>query len=89
MRPPLDPHSEVVDQNRRWIPDWYSWLVELSGLVEPVAVTVASLPNAAKAGVGAKRFVTDATATTFFSVVAGGGANKVPVFSDPPNWRIG
>lgn len=28
LRPPLSPHSEVVDKNRRWTPDWYSWLFE-------------------------------------------------------------
>lgn len=38
---------------------------------------------------GARRFVTDANATTFASIVAGGGANGVPVYSDGTNWRIG
>jgi hypothetical protein len=33
--------------------------------------------------------VTDASATTFHSIVAGGGANVVPVFSDGTDWRIG
>lgn len=51
--------------------------------------TVASLTAAATAGVGARAFVTDATATTFASVVAGGGANNVPVYSDGTNWLIG
>lgn len=27
---PLDPFSEVVDERRRWTPDWYSWLTDLS-----------------------------------------------------------
>jgi len=53
------------------------------------ATTVASLPAAATAGAGARAFVTDATATTFLSTVAGGGANKVPVVSDGANWLIG
>lgn len=52
-------------------------------------VTVATLTAAATAGAGARSFVTDANATTFNSVVAGGGANKVPVFSDGADWRIG
>lgn len=49
--------------------------------------TVANLPAA---GVSAtqRAIVTDATATTFMSVVVGGGANIVPVFSDGTNWRI-
>lgn len=53
------------------------------------STTVASLPSAATAGAGARAFVTDATATTFLSTVAGGGANKVPVVSDGTNWLIG
>lgn len=52
-------------------------------------LTVATLPAAATAGAGARAFVTDANATTFASVVAGGGANGVPVYSDGTNWRIG
>jgi hypothetical protein len=50
-------------------------------------VTVASLPAAGT--VGRRSFVTDANATTFASVVASGGANKVPVYDDGTNWRIG
>jgi hypothetical protein len=52
------------------------------------AMTVASLPAAASYPY-ARCFVTDANATTFYTVAAGGGANKVPVFSDGTNWRIG
>lgn len=50
--------------------------------------TVATLPSAASS-TGARAFVTDATATTFASVVAGGGSNGVPVYSDGTNWRVG
>lgn len=49
---------------------------------------VANLPPAADWQNG-RAFVTDANATTFASIVAGGGANKVPVYSDGSNWRIG
>lgn len=59
-----------------------------NGIV-PGSVTVANLPAAATAGQGCRGFVTDATVTTFASVVAGGGANKVPVVSDGTNWIIG
>jgi hypothetical protein len=38
---------------------------------------------------GVRAVVTDATATTFASIVAGGGANVVPVYDDGTNWRIG
>lgn len=51
--------------------------------------TVATLPSASTSGVGSRSFVSDATATTFASNVAGGGANKVPVYSDGTNWKIG
>jgi hypothetical protein len=52
-------------------------------------LTVATLPAAATAGAGARAFVSDASATTFASIVAAGGANNVPVYSDGTNWRIG
>ena len=55
----------------------------------PFTVTVTNLPSASTVGAGARSFVTDATATTFASIVAGGGANGVPVYSDGTNWRIG
>lgn len=48
---------------------------------------VAALPAAGT--VGRRAFVTDATATTFASIVAGSGTNKVPVYDDGTNWRIG
>lgn len=51
--------------------------------------TVATLPSASTLGAGAKAFVSDANATTFASIVAAGGANNVPVYSDGTNWRIG
>lgn len=61
----------------------------LTGVVKSTVYTVATLPSAATVGVGAKAFVSDANATTFASVVAGGGANGVPVYSDGAAWRIG
>ena len=51
--------------------------------------TVGALVAAGTAGAGARAVVTDANATTFHAIVAGGGANVVPVFSDGTNWRIG
>jgi hypothetical protein len=48
--------------------------------------TVAALPSPAVIGMLA--VVTDATATTHHSIVAGGGANDVVVFYDGTNWRI-
>jgi hypothetical protein len=51
--------------------------------------TVVTLPSAVTLGAGTKAFVSDANSTTFASIVAGGGSNKVPVYSDGTNWRIG
>lgn len=55
----------------------------------PFTVTVTNLPSASAVGAGARSMVTDADSTTFAAVVAGGGANTVPVYSDGTNWRIG
>jgi len=63
--------------------------VSAGGVVKTVVLTVATLPAAATAGAGSIAFVSDANATTFASIVAGGGANGVPVYSDGTNWRIG
>jgi hypothetical protein len=60
------------------------------GIIPPTTVyTVAALPSAVTSGMGARAFVSDANATTFASTVAGGGSNKVPVYSDGTNWKIG
>lgn len=62
------------------------FIVYKSGVTQQAVLTVASLP----AGVaGMRTMVSDANATTFNAVVAGGGANTVPVFFDGTNWRIG
>ena len=63
--------------------------VDANGAIRTRPVTVATLPSAATAGAGSRHFVTDSNATTFAAVVAGGGANGVPVYSDGTNWRIG
>lgn len=57
------------------------------GVLRLPVKTVATLPAATVAG--RRCFVSDANATTFHSIVAGGGANFVPVFSDGTDWRIG
>ena len=57
--------------------------------IKTTALTVATLPSAATRGAGSRSFVTDANAATFATVVAGGGSNAVPVYSDGTDWRIG
>lgn len=56
-------------------------------VIEQTPIAVAALGSAVNPG--QRKFVTDANATTFASIVAGGGANVVPVYSDGTNWRIG
>jgi hypothetical protein len=63
------------------------WAVDINGHVRSNPQTVASLPAAGTAG--RRAFVSDANATTFASVAAGGGTNKVPVYDDGASWRIG
>ena len=53
-----------------------------------LVTTVANLPTAS-ASHYMRAMVTDANATTFASVVAGGGSNIVPVWCDGTSWRIG
>ena len=65
-------------------------LSSASGIIPALTVyTVATLPSAVTSATGARAFVSDANATTFAYTVAGGGANKVPVYSDGTNWKIG
>jgi hypothetical protein len=64
-------------------------VIVASSPVRLPSYTVASLPAANSVGVGSIAFVTDATVTTFASVVAGGGSNKVPVYTDGTSWYIG
>ena len=51
--------------------------------------TVALLPAAATAGLGARAFVTDGLAPTFGTTVAGGGAIATLVYSDGTLWKVG
>lgn len=72
--------------------DFTNWLKSIADYLNKDPVLVSQLPSAATVGVGARRFVTDASATLAASIgttVTGGGANKVPVYSDGVNWRYG
>lgn len=59
-----------------------------ASLVQTAGTTVASLPAAAAGNAGSRAYVTDANATTIGSTVAGGGANKVLVWSNGTAWKI-
>jgi hypothetical protein len=71
--------------------DSASATISAAAFMNDVAVTVASLPAAA-ARASQRRYVSDSTVTAagnFGAIVAGGGANPTPVYSDGTNWRIG
>lgn len=60
--------------------------------VKTGTIAVGSLPGAAAGNKGARYMVSDSNATMtagIGAVVAAGGANIVPVYSDGTNWRIG
>lgn len=77
------------------IPDWGGRLYQrvqtaLNGVSAPsLPLATANLPTPTAGLAGRRAFVTDANATTFYSIVAAGGTNGVPVFCDGTHWRIG
>lgn len=94
--PPFPPYNHPFLTGDKITLPWWTYLRAIDDRLRSLitaygagAVTVAELPDASIAGAGARAFVTDATATTFNSVVAGGGANTVPVVSDGADWLIG
>jgi hypothetical protein len=60
--------------------------VSVTGTTKQSVYTVATLPVGTA---GCRSFVSDATVTTFASIVAGTGANFVPVYHNGTNWLIG
>lgn len=66
--------------------------VEKDGSLQQGVLTVSDLPAATAGNAGTRTFVSDsnaAAASNFGAVVAGGGSNTVPVYSDGGAWRIG
>lgn len=66
--------------------------VNLTSFLTTGIVTVSLLPTCNSGSKSARLFVTDATAALtagIGAVVAGGGANNVPIVCDGTNWRIG
>lgn len=82
-------NGQVVAGGATAVTSTLVYLVATPPMVAGGTFTVATLPLAATAGSGARSFVTDANAATFKTALVGGGANKVPVFSDGTGWFIG
>lgn len=68
--------------------DWATTITAGLGESGATSYTVGTLPTAV-GKTGVRYMVTDANSTTFNSIVAAGGANIVPVFSNGTTWRIG
>ena len=58
-----------------------------TGTLSVGTFTVSTLPSAS-ANAGREAQVTDSSVTTYRNTVAGGGANRVKVFSDGTNWLV-
>lgn len=74
--------------------DWWNYKSFQDAVLDSVSVTpavvFADLPDPVTAGMGARSFVLDATVNSFGDVVAaGGGALRVPVYSDGTDWKVG
>ena len=63
--------------------------LDVNGGVRAAITTVSALPSCGAANEGERRGVSDATATTFLSTVAGGGTYHAPVYCNNTNWVIG
>ena len=87
---PQEYNRQYLDDVNKVLRQYFVSLDNFISLLNPSYIGVVSeLPSAAAVGVGARAFVTDATATTFASTVVGGGSTKVPVYSDGTNWKVG
>ena len=87
---PSDYERQYQDQLNNVFRLYFNQLNKIVGQLRADApYTVATLPSASTSGVGSRAFVTDASAPTFGSTVAGGGAVAVPVYSDGANWKVG
>jgi hypothetical protein len=64
-------------------------VLDINGGEKILITLVSALPSCASANEGERRGVSDATATTFGSTVAGSGSNHVPVYCNGTNWIIG
>jgi hypothetical protein len=94
---PLAYEARYIDQLNNILRLYFNQLDKIVGqlrvegdIIPPTTpYIVADLPSAAASGLGARAFVSDASAPTFGSTVAGGGAVAVPVYSDGTNWKVG
>lgn len=85
-----EPNERITLNGNRFHEPWFRFFRQLADAIDELSgkeYTVTTLPTGVK--VGRRAFVTDATSTTFHTIVAGSGSNRVPVTYDGTNWRIG
>lgn len=89
MTAPLNTSAVIVDSAGRATRALIAYFQSLgTGTVERTTYTAAELALMAPTRVSTA-FCTDSSVTTFRSILAGGGANTVPVYWDLTNWRVG
>lgn len=68
-----------------------AWVAQAAGAVNYLlgSARVTTVGALGTPTLGLRAIVTDATATTFASNVAGGSTNTVPVYADGTHWKIG
>lgn len=89
---------QTGSNNLAYFPGDTAGLIDVGGQYDGIAATssgvftVATLPPVASVPAGQRSFVTDSNATLaagLGNIVVGLSTNKVPVYSDGTNWRIG
>jgi len=90
LNAPIEYDYRYADQLNNVLRLYFNQIDKILGQLQAnVPIAVADLPSAVTSGIGSRAFVTDSSVSTFGSTVAGGGATKVPVYSDGTNWKVG
>lgn len=89
MTAPLNSKARIVNQDGTASPWLIAYLQALgTGVVPRTTYTAAQILAMSPEKVSTA-IVTDSSVTTFGDVLAGGGANTVPVYWDLTDWRVG
>ena len=86
---PLSTSARIVDGVGRATRELTAFFQDLfNGTIQRQTYTAAELAGISPA-LGLTAFCSDSSVTTFNAVLAGGGANAVPVHGDGTNWLVG
>lgn len=67
---------------------YFSGKIQTNNVLQLKAYTVATLPICDSSVINGMAVVTDANSTTYNSIAAGGGGNRLPVFCNGTNWTL-